>query len=96
MRNHRDNVEIAYELVRLEDNIPLNSISILHHDDGEDSKDIADLEMIHRVSKIPSLSCVSTRQAIEEFCDHYYLNDLRRRMLTQWKEYDDTYSSSFQ
>lgn len=88
-------MDTAYELVRLEDNIPLNCVSIIHHDDSNEYDDVVtDLETIRQVSVIPSPSCTSTRQAIEEFCDHYHLNDLRRRMIAQWKEYDDGSSLS--
>ncbi len=77
-------MDVAYELVRLEDNIPLNCVSIIHHDDSNEC-DVTDLETIREVSVIPSPSCTTTRQAIGEFCDHYHLNDLRRRMIAQWK-----------
>ena len=36
LRQYRDNVMLAYELVRLEDDIPLRNISIMYHDNEYD------------------------------------------------------------
>ena len=78
---HQDDVNLAYELVRLEDNAPLSCISVLcsvKDEDGASEENMSsdygiNLDTILNDSKVPSLLCESTRKAIEKFCDCYHI-----------------------